>query len=121
MEEKIKRWYEGLKELAEEIENTQHEAEIKQKAKLKLFDLYDRCLLPIARITEVKYLIGAAKGGEDITIVELEGTKLTSAHIEAIQQTVEEVLKKKTETRFTIEPNGIYEPLKAKITLLIKP
>jgi len=107
--------------LAEEAEIARYEAEIKQKAKFKLFDLYDRCLLPIARITEVKYHIGAAKGGEDIVTVELEGTKLTSAHIEAIQQTAEEVLKKKTETSFTIEPKGFYEPLKAKITLLIKP
>jgi len=82
------------------------EDEIRQRAKLALFDLYDRCLYPIARIISVKYRFDVTKHGGDCITVEVEGQKLCSSHFEAIKNVAEEVLKKPVNLTFTIAPQG---------------
>jgi hypothetical protein len=60
--------------------------ELKSSIKMALFDLYDRCMQPIARVIGVEYLYGVGKHGESYIAVEIEAQKLSSSHFEAIKR-----------------------------------
>jgi predicted S18 family serine protease len=105
-----------------EAEGKEMANKLMEKSKLKLFDLYDRCRYPIARIVEVKYHINAlhVKYDGDYITLELEGRRFCSAHFDAIKSVAEEVLGENATIDFNIvvkENIKDEEPLKAEVVI----
>jgi hypothetical protein len=105
-----------------EAEGKEMANKVMEKSKLKLFDLYDRCRLPIVRVVEVKYHINVlhVKHDGDYITLELEGRRFCSAHFDAIKSVAEEVLGRKANIDFNIavkENVKDEEPLKVEVII----
>ena len=93
--------------------------EIRDKVKLELFDLYDRCLLPIARVLDVDFNIDTTGKFGDTFTVKIGGQRLVSQHFEAVKQVAEEVFQKEVSISFSITFQEKFEaePLLAEIII----
>jgi len=92
---------------------------IRDKVKLTLFDLYDLCLLPIARVLDVDFNIDTTGKFGDTFTVKIGGQRLLSQHFEAVKQVAEEVFQKEVSISFSITFQEKFEaePLLAEIII----
>jgi len=85
--------------------------EIEKKCKEMLFDLYDRCGHQIVRVNDVKFHIDTTgKFGDSFTVL-LQGKTFCSAHLEAVQRAIKEVLGKKYDLDFIVSYDERAEPI----------
>ena len=101
------------------LEYKEKAKKICEGVKLALFDLYDRCLLPIARVLDVDFNIDTTGKFGDTFTVKIGGQRLVSQHFEAVKQVAEEVFQKEVSISFSITFQEKFEaePLLAEIII----